>query len=263
MSAVMSGATGRELAIRDVEGEPRILDTDLAERLGFAKPVKIRDLIKRHKKALEAMGTLPTVGRVINGGAATEFYLNRQQSLFITMKSETATATEITVEVVRKFDEYERGGRPAALPSLEDARAMRAHLLGYAEQVIALEEKVEELTPKATAWERLAGTDGVIIISNVAKACGVRPLWLGDFLVEIRWCFRRRPDAYWPEGRKPPLVVYEEPTIKRRWMTHKIVTLSRDDGSEWSRSQAVFTPAGAAEVAERIERWKAKTGGTR
>ncbi|NUB13693.1 hypothetical protein GAY28_13870 [Azospirillum brasilense] len=98
-----------------MEGETRIRDLDLAARLGFSKPTNIRNLIKRHRISLEAMGPLFTVERVINGGDATEFYLNRKQAIFITAKSETAEATDITIEIIEKFDAYERGAVKAKL----------------------------------------------------------------------------------------------------------------------------------------------------
>jgi hypothetical protein len=39
-----------------VEGELRMLDTDLAQRLGFAQPLNIRNTIKRHESAVHAVG---------------------------------------------------------------------------------------------------------------------------------------------------------------------------------------------------------------
>jgi len=110
------------LIVRDIEGEPRIRDLDLAERLGFTKSTNIRNLIKRHRASLEAMGPLFTVKRVINGGEATENHLNRKQAIFITAKSDTPAATDITIEIIERFDAYERGlivqATPA--PSLSD-----------------------------------------------------------------------------------------------------------------------------------------------
>lgn len=91
------------------EGELRILDTDLAKRLGFAAPRMIRKLIKRYLPELDKIGPRSTVERVINGGNATEYYLNRKQAIFITAKSETAEATDITIEIIHRFDAYERG----------------------------------------------------------------------------------------------------------------------------------------------------------
>ncbi len=65
-----------------IEGEPRILDTDLAQRLGFANPIDIRKLVRRHEAALAAMGTVATVATVKRGQQATEYYLNRKQAIY-------------------------------------------------------------------------------------------------------------------------------------------------------------------------------------
>jgi DNA polymerase len=76
-----------------VHGEVQILDIDLGKRLGFKRPRKIRDLIKRYAVALDRLGFRATMGRVINGGEILEFYLNRKQVIFVAAKAETATAT--------------------------------------------------------------------------------------------------------------------------------------------------------------------------
>ena len=99
-----------------LERELRIRDVDLAARLGFASPTRIRDFIKRHQAALLEMGTVPTVGTVIGGQHATEYYLNRKQAIYITAKSGTPTATDITIEIIERFDAYERGDIRAQNP---------------------------------------------------------------------------------------------------------------------------------------------------
>jgi hypothetical protein len=38
-----------------------------------------------------------------------EYYLNRKQAIFITAKSDTVVATDITIEIIERFDAYERG----------------------------------------------------------------------------------------------------------------------------------------------------------
>ncbi|MBS1093825.1 hypothetical protein [Gluconobacter wancherniae] len=104
---------GNEILPAMHDGELRILDTDLATRLGFERPRKIRELISRHRGALEKMGTCPAVGRVIRGNETEAYYLNKKQAIFITAKSETPEATEITIEIIEKFDAYERGEIPS------------------------------------------------------------------------------------------------------------------------------------------------------
>jgi hypothetical protein len=70
-----------------ISGEPRVYDILLGERLGFDRPVNIRNLIKRNMDKLQTFGPLSIVERVINGGNAREFYLNQKQSIFICLTS--------------------------------------------------------------------------------------------------------------------------------------------------------------------------------
>ncbi|HWL68154.1 MAG TPA: hypothetical protein VNS22_07180 [Geminicoccus sp.] len=117
----MAQATVTDLALTTHEGEVRILDTDLAERLGFERPRKIRDLIGPHRGALSQLGELATTEIVVGKGQRTTAYLlNKKQAVFITAKSETAEATAITIEVIERFDAYERGllASPAPAPQL-------------------------------------------------------------------------------------------------------------------------------------------------
>ncbi|MFC5359521.1 Rha family transcriptional regulator [Azospirillum himalayense] len=117
---------GDSLTPTTVEGETRIRDIDLGERLGFVRPNKIRELIERWMEALLKMGRCPTVGyRPAQGGKETNaYYLNRKQAIFITAKAETAEATEITIEIIEKFDAYERG-----LNSKESLAARRMRVM--------------------------------------------------------------------------------------------------------------------------------------
>lgn len=98
-----------------IENELRILDTELAQRLGFSNPLDIRKLIRRHEESLKQMGVFATVAKTRNpagGRPSNEFYLNRKQAIFITAKSETSEATDITIEIIERFDAYERGEQP-------------------------------------------------------------------------------------------------------------------------------------------------------
>jgi phage regulator Rha-like protein len=95
-----------------VEGELRIRDADLGERLGYSDPTQIRELIDRHKESVSKISILRTMRKITGGKAgrpANEYYLNRKQAIFVTAKSETETATDITIEIIERFDAYERG----------------------------------------------------------------------------------------------------------------------------------------------------------
>lgn len=100
-----------------MDGELRILDVNLADRLGFAQPRDIRKLIKRYGAELDRMGRRATVARrpETGGHPTIETYLNKKQAIFITAKSETPEATDITIEIIHKFDAYEQGISPSVV----------------------------------------------------------------------------------------------------------------------------------------------------
>lgn len=107
------------LAVREIENEGRILDTDLGAALGYEKPSAIRQLIARHMDALLALGGLPH--RVENPGAkggrpSMAYWLNEQQALYITLKSNTPTAQTVTVEVIKVFTAWRHGKLVPAQP---------------------------------------------------------------------------------------------------------------------------------------------------
>ncbi len=227
----------------NINGEPRILDVELGKRLGFAKPTKIRDLIKRHRANLEAMGPLPTVERVINGGEATEFYLNRKQAIFITAKSETAEATDITIEIIEKFDAYEKGVHIARTPDpmavLNDPAAMRGLLLTYTEKVLALEAKVQEQAPAVAALDRIANADGNVNLTLAAKALQMPPHKF------MKWC-----DANgWTYKRGNQRMAYQD-KINAGFLDMKTDTVQRNDGSDKVVYQVFVTPKGLTRLAK-------------
>ena len=104
------------LTLYDVEGEPRIKDTELGQRLGYARPAKIRELIKAHEENLNKINRLPTVGCRPEGGGreVMEYYLDRKQAIFICMKSETANAIDVQMDIVHVYDKHLSGGAPSA-----------------------------------------------------------------------------------------------------------------------------------------------------
>lgn len=112
------------LTLTPIEGEPRVYDLALAEKLGFEQPRMIRKLIKRNEAKLLTFGPCATVERVINGGQAMEFYLNKKQSIFIAMKSETEKAFEVQEDIIRVYDAYMSGHVPvsASLPMIRDLK---------------------------------------------------------------------------------------------------------------------------------------------
>jgi phage antirepressor YoqD-like protein len=229
------------LTVEAVAGEPRIRDLDLAARLGFAKPTKIRDLIKRHLENLEAMGTVPTVGTVNRGQEATEFYLNRKQAIFITAKSETPQATEITIEIIEKFDAYERGAVPTVPQiDLSNPDQLIQLLTSYALDKKALMAKVEEQAPTVAAYDRIAKSEGSLCMTDAAKDLQIRPKDLFVFCRAHKWVYER-------PGRSG-VIAYQD-KIQAGYLEHKVTVVTRPDGSEKTVDQVRVTPKGLAKLA--------------
>ncbi len=145
-------------------GEVLVLDTTIADRLGFAEPRMIRKLVKRHKDALEAIGNLSPRGaksdgngglfhRVTNPGPkggrrATAFYLTEAQALFILAKSETARANVELAYVSQVFTEFRRGNLVAK------DQDTQARLDAYqADREARLARHLEEKEARATALQ--------------------------------------------------------------------------------------------------------------
>ena len=106
--------SSNSLVLTAINGEPRVHDLELAERLGFDQPRDIRKLIKRNEDKLLKFGHRATVARCIEIGNGAkreveEFYLNQKQAIFICMKSETERAFDVQIEIVHVFDAYLNG----------------------------------------------------------------------------------------------------------------------------------------------------------
>jgi hypothetical protein len=114
--------TVSDLEVRD--GIARVEDLTLARALGFTSPHNIRALIRRYRSDLAVFGEVffmckkPTSA---GGRPGETFYLNEEQAIFITAKSDTPKAAEITVEMVRVFRAYMKGQTP------DDLTPVRAH----------------------------------------------------------------------------------------------------------------------------------------
>jgi hypothetical protein len=113
----------------------RVLDTELAKKLGFGRPRDIRKLITKLVDGGELCGiqTRDAVARVDRRGrgsveiASTEYWLTLEEALFVTAKSETATANAILKEVIAVF-----------LKAQKDATRKLSQQVGYiARQLLA------------------------------------------------------------------------------------------------------------------------------
>ena len=90
--------------------EPRVLDTDLAERLGMERLTNIcARIIEPNCAELEAFGPLCTCRVQTGGRPGTAYYLNEEQALLVASLSRTERAKEVRPMLIRVFVAYRRG----------------------------------------------------------------------------------------------------------------------------------------------------------
>ncbi|RIW07767.1 hypothetical protein D2T81_02705 [Azospirillum brasilense] len=115
--------------LNDQDGEPRVLDLALAERLGFSDVHKVRALIERNRSELESYGVISAAvaentdpkGR---GRPGKAYYLNEGQALVICALSRTPQAALVRRQIIEVFLAYRRG----VLPVAEEQQQTIAHL---------------------------------------------------------------------------------------------------------------------------------------
>lgn len=127
------------------------------------------------------------------------------------------------------------------MKALNDPVAMRGILLTYTEKVLTLESKVNELTPKAQALGRIADADGAMNPTVAAKTLQVPPKKLFDYLRANHWIYRR------PGGSGN--VAYQD-KIQAGYLTHKITTVQREDGTDKVVEQVLVTGKGLAKLSQ-------------
>jgi len=231
------------LAVQTVEGEARIRDLDLAERLGFAEPRMIRNLIKRHADSLDKLGVRATVKQTpenngLGGAPSIVYFLNRKQAIFITAKSETVNATDITIEIIEKFDAYERGNHQAQI-DFSNPDHLLPLLSAYAEDKKRLTAQIEAAAPKVEAFDRISNADGTMNMTEAAKSLGLPPRAFIGWLSGHGWIYRHAGGQW---------TAYQD-KIKAGHLDHKTGTVQRLDGSDKAVWSVRVTAKGLARLA--------------
>ncbi|MER2252927.1 hypothetical protein ABS772_23705 [Methylorubrum podarium] len=92
--------------MQEAEGEPRILDTDLARALGMSQERDIRsNSIKPNLEELQRLGPLRTTNAMVNAGSGAQrsvetYYLNENQAAYVAILSRTRAAAEIRISII-------------------------------------------------------------------------------------------------------------------------------------------------------------------
>lgn len=137
--------------------EPLVQDLHLAEHLGYERPRKIRDLIKRIDEKGEFRGICvrPTVVRtqMPTGGVrettVDEYYLTEEQAALVAIAADTPKAAEVRRAMVRVWCAVRRGlFRPAQADTAQFA-ALQAAMAQLAAKVDSLSIDHARTLPRA------------------------------------------------------------------------------------------------------------------
>jgi hypothetical protein len=96
-----------------MDGEPRIKDERLGEMMGFSRPRKVRELIRRYLPQIERFGRAHKQRALVPGGLFGQqqevqvTYLSIKQALFLITKSGAPWASEITIEMVNWYTDHQ------------------------------------------------------------------------------------------------------------------------------------------------------------
>ncbi len=93
------------LEFHSADGEPRIRDIDLAVKLGYSRARDIRPVIREAEKfnGFGICGVSPRNSKGQRGRPEEEYWLTERQALFVTTRSGTEKAAEVTMLLVDAF----------------------------------------------------------------------------------------------------------------------------------------------------------------
>lgn len=146
---------------------------------------------------------------------------------------------EVRARIIDRWQELE-SRKPDPMEVLSNPALLRQALLGYSEQVIALQKQNTEMTPKVEALDRISTANGSLCITDAAKSLQVQPKKLFQLMNQKGWIYRRTGKASW--------IAHQE-KIKQLLLEHKITTVERDDGTEKITEQVRVTPKGMTKLA--------------
>lgn len=181
----------------EIDAEPRVLDVLLGERLGFARPRKIRDIVARNLVELETYGSSAPRRGAYRGKDFTEYYLNEPQALLICMFSNTSRAAEVRKMLIDVFMEYRRGKmeKPVSVQAherrtstrVDDAIRLKKNIDRLERATADIQEIADARQPRYLSAMVIDGEPVVVDVSDFDIRLGERAVvvgWSGHLAVE-------------------------------------------------------------------------------
>lgn len=204
-----------------------------------------KELIAELESQSPSEGLAQKAVNSVKGGSAPGTFAH--ELLAVSYAGWISPAFQLKVNQV--FLDY-RNGRLQPIPqfdpatALNDPATMRSLLLGYTEKVLALEDQIKEIQPKAEALDRISKADGSLCITDAAKLLQiVKPKDLFALLQRESWIFRRTGGTAW--------LGYQD-KVQKGLLEHKVTEVTRTDGSNKVTQQVRITPKGITFLSQLI-----------
>jgi hypothetical protein len=242
-----------ERDLRVIDGDARVLDLRLAERLGFERSYVIRQLIDRNADELRRYGELivRTVQTIGPGRPGQEYWLNEAQLILVSMKSDTNRAADVREEVIKVFLAWRHGTPTPAVPTMDKIEGLfdRQWTLQQKmhDNVVYIRKRVDDLVPRYDFSKQIRKLWLYVIVQRYDNLCPcgcgtqivrdgepIRGVWEDD-----HWYSRERNGSSegWPvahdcnQALRDP--TYRESKVQEFQFFHKNL--------EWLTSKAIPT----------------------
>ncbi len=180
--------TNQETRIIDVNGNPWWVLSDVCDVLGISNPRMVADRLDDDEKNTVSLtdGTSGNPNRTI---------VNEPGLYSVIIRSDKPEAKAfrrwVTHEVLPQIRKTGSYGKPQTQVDLSDPAVIMAALVAQNKKAIELQGKVDHLTPKAEALERISGSEGSVCFTDAAKMLRVTPSYLIKYLTEKAWIYKR------------------------------------------------------------------------
>jgi prophage antirepressor-like protein len=179
----------------DEHGAPWFSLIDVAAHLDLGNPRSSAALLDDDEKGVHTVDTL--------GGAQSVATISEAglYSLVIRSRKPEARAFKrwITHDVL---PEIRRTGQYVAPAPEDDAMLVARALVAAQGMLVAKDQQIAALTPRAEAWDGLASAEGTFLIADAAKMLAKAGIEIGatrlfQQLADMRWIYRAQGDGRW------------------------------------------------------------------
>jgi phage antirepressor YoqD-like protein len=178
---------------------PTMSSREIAELTGKNHADVLRDIRKTLGQLEAGASSFASTYLDASNRLKPEFLLPKREALILV----SGYSVELRARIIDRWQELEASSqRPSPMVALNDPATLRGLLLGYSEQVLALEAdkarlaaEVVEAAPKVEAFDQFLGTEGSMTFQNASKALHLRPNALRDFLMGINVIYRKTPSG--------------------------------------------------------------------